>query len=213
MSACACREWVPCAPRTGMPIDFATPLRLRRQHAAADLVLLQRLEQGLEVPLAEALVALALDDLEEDGTNQVLSENLQQKPLALARRAVDEDAVGAQPRNVFAMSAHTRIDLIEIGVRRFLEAHAAGAHRLNGGEDVVCGQRHVLDALAMIVAQELLDLRLVVLALVQRDSDLAAGAGHRLGEQACVRALDVEVTDLFEIEDALVELGPMRHAA
>jgi hypothetical protein len=35
-------------------------------HAAADLVELDGLEQRLEVALAEALVALALDDLEED---------------------------------------------------------------------------------------------------------------------------------------------------
>ena len=39
---------------------------LRRQHAAADLVELDALEQGAEIALAEALVALALDELEED---------------------------------------------------------------------------------------------------------------------------------------------------
>src|SRR3546814_7794264 len=36
------------------------------QHAALDLVALDALEQGLEVAFAEAFVALALDDLEED---------------------------------------------------------------------------------------------------------------------------------------------------
>ena len=42
--------------------------------------------------------------------------------------------------------------------------------------DVGRAERDVLDALAFIFAQELLDLALVVLALVQRDADLAARA-------------------------------------
>jgi hypothetical protein len=67
--------------------------------------------------------------------------------------------------------------------------------------DVGRAERDVLDALALVLAQELLDLALVVLALVQRDADLAAGAGHRLGEQAGLLALDVEVADLAEVEE------------
>ena len=67
----------------------------RRQHAAADLVQFHALEQGLEVALAEALVALALDDLEKDRPEGVLGKDLQQQALALGRRAVEQDAVGA----------------------------------------------------------------------------------------------------------------------
>src|SRR4051812_17296069 len=39
---------------------------LAAQHAAADLVFLDRFEERLEVALAESVVALALDELEED---------------------------------------------------------------------------------------------------------------------------------------------------
>src|SRR5271154_225574 len=70
--------------------------RLRGQHAAPDLVLFNRLEQRLEVPFAEAVVALALDELEEDRPDHGLGENLQQDFGSAAfddALAVDQDAV------------------------------------------------------------------------------------------------------------------------
>ena len=57
----------------------------RLQHAAAHLVEFQRFEQRLEVAFAEALVALALDDLEEDRADDVLGEYLEQQALTLGR--------------------------------------------------------------------------------------------------------------------------------
>src|SRR2546427_13109181 len=66
----------------------------RLQDAAAHLVDLHRLEQRLEVALAEALVALPLDDLEEDRADGGLGEELQQQPAAGA--AVDEDLAPPQ---------------------------------------------------------------------------------------------------------------------
>ena len=96
---------------------------------------------------------------------------------------------------------------------RVLKAHAARAHAIDRAIDVVGAERDVLDALALVVVQEFLDLRLVVLALVERDADLAVGTGHRLGEQAGDLALDVEVADLAEVEHALVEVGPGLHVA
>ena len=65
----------------------------------------------------------------------------------------------------------------------------------------------------MIGREIFLDLRLVVGALVDRDADLAARAGHRLGLQPGELALDVEVADLAEIEEPLVELRPLVHPA
>src|SRR5215471_18201467 len=50
----------------------------RRKNTAADLVLLDRLEQRLEISLAEAVVALSLDEFEEDRANHGLGEDLQQ---------------------------------------------------------------------------------------------------------------------------------------
>src|SRR5215470_18016730 len=51
---------------------------LHLQHAAADLVFLDRFEQRLEIALAESVIALALDELEEDRPDRVGRENLQQ---------------------------------------------------------------------------------------------------------------------------------------
>lgn len=64
-------------------------------HAAANLVFLDGLEQGLEIALAEALVALALDDLEEDRADHRVGEDLQQDAV-VARGAVDQQVQFAQ---------------------------------------------------------------------------------------------------------------------
>src|SRR5215217_135894 len=96
-----------------------------------------------------------------------------------------------------------------ISVGRVLERNAACANDVHGFVDVAGAERDVLDALALILAQELLDLALVVLALVERDANLAVGRGHGLGEEAGDLPLDVEVADLAEIEEPFVEFGPM----
>src|SRR5919206_4834547 len=66
----------------------------RSNHAPRDLVGLDRLEQRAEIALAEALVALALDDLEEDRADDGFGEDLQEQ--AARRIAVDEDPALAQ---------------------------------------------------------------------------------------------------------------------
>ena len=83
-------------------------LRRFGEDAAADLVALDRFEQRAEIAFAEALVALALDDLEEDRADHRLGEDLQQQALALRRRAVDQDAVALQPRQVLAVAGQPR---------------------------------------------------------------------------------------------------------
>ena len=75
----------------------------RLQHAALDLVEFDALEQRAEIALAEAFVALPLDDLEEDRADGVLGEDLQQQ--ALLRRAVNQDAVGAQALDVLVCAS------------------------------------------------------------------------------------------------------------
>src|SRR6267154_5923134 len=182
------------------------------QYAAADLVELDRFEQGAEIALAEALVAAALDDLEEDGADHRLGEDLQQEPAALGRRAVDQDAVGGQTLQVLAVTRQALVDLLEIGVGHGLEWHALGPERLDRLVDVVGAERDVLDALAVIGREVFLDLRLVVGALVDRDADLAARAGHRLALEPGELALDIEVADFAEIEQPLVEVSPFGHA-
>src|SRR5487761_2702284 len=93
------RNPAPVSGKCGRRDPFPRPRKLGSEglleHAAADLVLFDRLEQGAEIPLAEALVAFALDDLEEDRADDRRREDLQQH-LALSRRAVEQDAVAAQ---------------------------------------------------------------------------------------------------------------------
>ncbi len=112
------------------------------------------------------------------------------------------------------MAGDAAFELLIIGVGRILERDTALAHGLDGGEDVVRAERDVLDTLAAVVAQELLDLGMIVPALVQGNADLAAGTGHGLGDEARLGCLlDIEIADFAEVEDALVELGPPGHLA
>ena len=71
----------------------------------------------------------------------------------------------------------------------------------------------MLDTLATIGLQILLDLRLLVGGFVDRDANLAAWTGHRAAAQPSLRPLDVEVANLTEIEQTFVEPSPFVHAA
>ena len=106
------------------------------QHAPANLIFLDRFEQRLEIALAETVVALALDELEEDRPDRVRRENLQQH-LGVAAvddaLAVDQDAVALQAGDVLAVLRQARVDLLEIGIRRRRhERQTICAQRLDG---------------------------------------------------------------------------------
>src|SRR5690242_17710606 len=73
-------------------------------HTSADLVQFDGLEQCLEISLAETLVALALDDLEEDRPDDVGREDLQQHTLVGLAIAVDEDTPLLELGDVFPVS-------------------------------------------------------------------------------------------------------------
>jgi hypothetical protein len=68
-------------------------------------------------------------------------------------------------------------------------------------------------AFAAVIAQKLLDLRSVVLALIEWNADLAVRTGHRLGDEPGDLPLDIEVTDFTEVEYALVKVRPGLHVA
>src|SRR5437879_12058249 len=91
-------------------------LGCRFQNAAAYLVELHRLEQRLEVAFAEALVALPLDDLEEDRADGGHGEDLQKQPAAGA--AVDEDLAPLQLLEWLAVVRQALADHLVISVRR-----------------------------------------------------------------------------------------------
>src|SRR5215470_2250263 len=63
---------------TRSPFTHKAKSTLRRKDPTLNLVFLDRLEQRLEVSLAKAVVALPLDELEEDRADHGLGENLQQ---------------------------------------------------------------------------------------------------------------------------------------
>src|SRR5262245_30122086 len=87
--------------------------RVHLQHAAPDLICLNRFEQRLEVALAEPVVTLALDELEENGSDRVGREQLQQD-LGLAARhhpfPVNQNAKLAQPPQRLAITRQSSLD-------------------------------------------------------------------------------------------------------
>src|SRR5437899_1968206 len=91
------------------------------QHTPANLILLDRLEQRLEITLAESIIALALDEFEENRPDRVRRKDLQQH-LGVAAvddaLTVDQNAVALQADDVLAMLRQARVDLLEIGIGR-----------------------------------------------------------------------------------------------
>ena len=147
------------------------------------------------------------------GPMTVSGEYLQQQSLAVLRRAVDEYLVLLQPVEILAVSRHALVDCLVVGVRDVHESDPARGQRLHGLVDVVARERDVLNALAPVRFQILLYLGLVVGGLVDGDADLSAGARHGAGLEAGALALDIEETDLLEIEQPFVEARPLVHAS
>src|SRR3954469_23751797 len=86
------------------------------------LLALDGLEQGLEVALAEAEGAVALDQLEEDGgaVAERLGEDLEQVAVLVA---VDQDAALLQllDRGAHVADAGAELGVLVVGVRRAQE--------------------------------------------------------------------------------------------
>src|SRR5438270_11812988 len=112
------------------------PALWRSEHSTPHLVELDTLEQRLEIAFAEALVALALDDLEEDRADYVLGEDLQQQALPLGRRAVHQDAALLELGKVLLVTLDAGRKHLVIGVGRVLERNAAGADDVDRAVDV-----------------------------------------------------------------------------
>src|SRR3954462_1239597 len=89
---------------------------MRRDDAALYLVELDRFEQCFEIAFAEALIALALDDLEEDRADHIHGEDLKQQALSGLRRAVDQYLALPHLGDVVAVAWKALVDHVEIGV-------------------------------------------------------------------------------------------------
>src|SRR5690348_17462937 len=109
---------------------------LGSEDAATHLVELDAFEQRLEITLAEALVALALNDLEEDRADHVLGEDLQQQTLPLGRGAVHQDTPLLQLGDALFMAFDALGKQLVISVRRVLEGDAAAANDVDRFVDV-----------------------------------------------------------------------------
>src|SRR5258708_28059990 len=180
-------------------------------HAAALLMELDGFEQRLKIPFAEGLVALALNDLEEDRADRILGENLQQDPGFVV--AVDENSATLKLGHRFTVTFHPRIDTFVVGRGSFLEFDAAAAQGIHRLVDIVGTQGDVLNAFAFVLVQIFFDLALVVLALVDGDANLAAGRGERAREQTGLLAFDAEVANFPEVEQLFAKTGPHVHVA
>ncbi|MNQ68008.1 hypothetical protein D3C85_825520 [compost metagenome] len=112
------------------------------------------------------------------------------------------------------MVRHAAVQQLVVGFRRIQEHHAGFAQRFDRGVDVLGRHGNVLNAFAAVEVQVFLNLALLFSAfLVDRNADIAAGRRHRLGLHAGHLAFDIEVADFAEVEEALIEFRPLRHAA
>src|SRR5690606_34392019 len=93
--------------------------------AALDLVAFDGFEQRCEVPLTEALVALALNDFEEQGSNHGLREDLQQQLFLRLSIRVDQELVLLHALQVFAVARHALLDHFVIRIGRIEERYVA----------------------------------------------------------------------------------------
>src|SRR5689334_1514382 len=127
------------------------------QVAARRLLALDRLEQGLEVPLAEAPRALPFDDLVEERRPVLhrLGENLQQIAV---RITVDENAEGLQLGQRLVDRSDAVLEVVVVRRRHREKLDTAIAERRHGTHDVVRRQREMLHARPTIELEILVDL-------------------------------------------------------
>src|SRR4051794_35925945 len=131
------------------------------QVSAQRLVALDRLEERLEVALAERRRAVALDDFEEDGRPVLrrLREDLQQVAVVVA---VGQDPQPLEVAVVLGDLAHAPLDLRVVRVGRVEEDNPRLLQRGDAADDVLGLQRDVLHARAVVELEVLLDLALAL---------------------------------------------------
>src|SRR6476620_3588643 len=185
--------------------------------AAQGLLAFDRLEQRLEVPLAEAARTVALDHLEEErgAILRGLREDLEEVAVLVA---VGQDPQAAQVVPVLADLADTIQGVLVVRVGRREEDDSLLLQRLDRANDVLRLQRDVLDAWPTEELEVFLDLALALALsrLVDRELDLSLAVRHDLGHQGRVLGVDLlvrEVDDVREAHRPLVELDPVIHAS
>src|SRR5436190_3465153 len=157
------------------PRDLPFWSRGRLQIPAEGLLALDRLEQRLEVPVAEAARAVPLDHLEEErrAVLRRLREDLEQVTVVVAVR---EDPEPAQVVVVLLDLPDPLRHVVVVRGGRRQEEDAALPERLDRPDDVGRRQGDVLHARAAVKLEVLLDLALPLSLgrLVDRELDLPA---------------------------------------
>src|SRR5216117_246665 len=143
----------------GLPLKNLGDAKGHSEIAPEGLLALDRLEEGLEVPLAETARAVTLDYLEEERGPILrrLGEDLEEVAVLVA---VGEDPQPAQVVPVLADLANAIGDVLVVGVGRREEDDSLVLQRLDGADDVLRLQRNVLDAGPAEVLEVFLDLAL-----------------------------------------------------
>src|SRR3954454_5117304 len=185
--------------------------------APASLLDLDRLEERLEVADAEATGAVPFDDLEEE-RRAVLDrpgEDLEEVAL-LVPVGLDPQLLERVDRDADVADAVGELLVVGMGHPEELDAEAAA--RPDRRHDVVRSEGDVLGAGLAVVADDLLDLALLLARrrLVDRELDPAVAVGHYLGHQGAVLGMDdlvVVVDQLAEAERVAVEVDELVHVA
>jgi hypothetical protein len=88
----------------------------------------------------------------------------------LRGRAIDQDATGLQAIESLSVLRDPDVHALIVGFGSCLEADPSRTHRIDSLENVVGAECDMLNPFASIVLQKFLDLRLVILAFVQRNA-------------------------------------------
>src|SRR6476660_5266823 len=150
----------PRARHAGSAVDGSLVAPAAGSEVAAELLLaLDRLEERLEVALAEAERAVPLDELEEHGRPVAhrLGEDLEEVAVLVA---VDEDLAALEllDRHPHLADTLTQLRVVVVRVGGVEELDAVVPQGVDGAEDVVGRQGDVLAAGAVVVLEVLVDL-------------------------------------------------------
>src|SRR5215208_3831754 len=163
---------------SGRPADRC-PFTSSLQVPPCGLFPFHSLEQCFEIPLAEALGSLALDDLVEERRAVLhrLAEDLEQVAFIIP---IDQDAELSQRGKVFIDAANSIEDGVIIRAGNLKELHPPVTQRGHRLYDVVGGDSQMLDPGSTIEVEVLVDLRLLTTLgrLIDGELDPVVAAGY-----------------------------------
>jgi hypothetical protein len=181
-------------------------LKLVVEHAATLLVSLDTSKEGSEVSLAKTQVILSLNELEKNGPNQIFGEELQQVSILVA---VDEHISAL---NLLAILGHRRKSfeqcLIVVGLD-VEELKRAPFKLAKGCKNVIGQQGDVLNARASIFFEIFVDLRFLLVGLIDGNAKSATRRAQRERSQTRLCTTNVEISNLLKAEDRLIEMSPV----